>query len=302
MLASMLANSNRSFALPELQFLPAMLQLGNAQQRDPDAVATILLNSSYFLDLRICAGRAELDDLIKDGEPVAVVERILTRYIEMYMRKHPHIWIEHTPQNYRSFHLLKHFYPAAKFVHIVRDGRAAFNSVKRLPWGPNDVVNGAEWWARAVTECLSITAMNPDRVMTVRYEDLVTETAGALAAICEFVDLPYAEEMREGRGLIKPRWTLQLHRLVGQPPDPTVAYKWREELSPSEIAYFSHENHELLHRLGYAESVAPERPFGVPREAITRMFGKVMQVYRRKRNRRRFMRQFEAERRRLMAT
>ena len=46
-------------------------------------------------------------------------------------------WVDHTPVNLKFFmHLVKH-YERAKFIHIVRDGRAVASSVIPLEWGPN---------------------------------------------------------------------------------------------------------------------------------------------------------------------
>ncbi len=151
-LASMLANSEQSFALPEMHYVHDMLKTALVFGNDKRIIEKTLTSSPYFLELRLCNSKAELDDIIGSGDPIEVIENILKKYLRTYSTKTPSLWIEHSPRNFRFFHVLRYCFPATKFIHIIRDGRAAYNSVKKPKWGPVDVVNGAEWWSQNVSE------------------------------------------------------------------------------------------------------------------------------------------------------
>src|SRR3954467_11184607 len=59
----------------------------------------------------------------------------------------PRRWTDHTPGNVRFFGTLHRHFSQARFVHLVRDGRAVAASVIPLDWGPNDAVEAATYWS-----------------------------------------------------------------------------------------------------------------------------------------------------------
>jgi len=83
-------------------------------------------------------------------------------------------WIETTPANAQVADVLCAAFPHARVINIVRDGRDVATSVASMPWGPNRPSASMRWWAtriRAVHTAMS--AAPADRVMTVRFEELV---------------------------------------------------------------------------------------------------------------------------------
>jgi hypothetical protein len=243
---------------------------------DKKTIIKTLTSCPRFLELRLCNNKAELDDIIGSGDPIEVIENILKKYLKTHTIKTPSLWIEHSPRNFRFFHVLRHYFPDAKFIHIIRDGRAAYNSVKKPKWGPVDVINGARWWSQNVGECLVLENLFPRDIMRVRFEDLVTNPQKTLKEVCSFVDFIYSEEMILGQGLIKPSYSKH-HKLVGKPPDRSAVDKWRRELSRKEINYFNYKNARLLKKLGYLESNDVKNPFGKITESLIRRVGKYVQ-------------------------
>ncbi|MEQ9414064.1 MAG: sulfotransferase, partial [Cyclobacteriaceae bacterium] len=71
------------------------------------------------------------------GSYVELINNIVKSYGEGFSKKCYTHWVDHTPSNLSSALLLNKLYPEAKFIHIVRDGRAVANSVIPLDWGPN---------------------------------------------------------------------------------------------------------------------------------------------------------------------
>ena len=67
-------------------------------------------------------------------------------------------------------------FPNAKFIHIVRDGRAVYRSTKEVDWGYKDVITGAINWNENVRSCMLKAKVFKDIVYTVRYEDLTNDS------------------------------------------------------------------------------------------------------------------------------
>lgn len=86
-------------------------------------------------------------------------------------------------------------WPNAKFIHIVRDPRGVALSAKAFEWG-TAVYFGIARWADLMDEWDRVTAaMEPDRVMEIRFEDLVTDHETVLASVCGFLGHSYTDEM-----------------------------------------------------------------------------------------------------------
>ncbi|MFP3915429.1 MAG: sulfotransferase family protein [Actinomycetota bacterium] len=83
-------------------------------------------------------------------------------------------WVETTPDNVASGGFLAKVFPGAKVIHMVRDGRDAAASVVNLGWGPSNIEDGLEWWARRMKAAQQgVAAMPANGVEVVRLEELV---------------------------------------------------------------------------------------------------------------------------------
>jgi hypothetical protein len=86
--------------------------------------------------------------------------------------------LEKTPANAIRIPFIDALYPDCVFVHIVRDGRHTTASLMArgvwLPYAPHQWV-----WAHR-TALPDLERLPPERVVRVRYEELVSTTSGAL--------------------------------------------------------------------------------------------------------------------------
>ena len=86
-------------------------------------------------------------------------------------------------------------WPDAKFIHIVRDPRGVALSAKAFEWG-TAVYFGISRWASLMDEWDRVTApMAADRLMEIRFEDLVTDHEAVLTDVCAFLGHSYSPEM-----------------------------------------------------------------------------------------------------------
>jgi hypothetical protein len=112
---------------------------------------------------------------------------------QLAVRPDAHVIVEKTPNHLMQSELQGRIYPDAHYVHIVRDGRDSTASQRQL-WGkrtdeyahPGRV---AERWADVIRDIR--THLSPLHFMEIRYEDVVTDPAGSLAAIFEHFELPF---------------------------------------------------------------------------------------------------------------
>jgi hypothetical protein len=148
-------------------------------------------------------------------------------------------------------------FPTARFVHLIRDGRAVAYSLTRVDWWEDGVVwwygdtprrwreRGGDPWELAaihwVRELASIGeglgAVAPERRLELRYEELVGEPVAVLRRVADFAGL--ADD---------PGWVAELSRL--RYPNKNEA--WRERLAPAARDRVETIQREELLRLGLA--------------------------------------------------
>jgi len=159
-------------------------------------------------------------------------------------------WVSHSPANIRHGPSLSRLFPDAKFVHIVRDGRAVAASLKKLPAGRGTMRELALTWSERLSHGLALEhALGQDRVLRVKYEDLLNDTNLELGKIVSFIGIDYQDKMVLGDGF---RVGGQGgHALVGKAPLLSRGGAWKEELSSREIELFEFYSAELLELLGF---------------------------------------------------
>lgn len=110
-------------------------------------------------------------------------------------------YMDKTPDYVARMDLIAGLLPEARFVHLIRDGRAVAASLLAQPWGPDDPVVAARHWVSRVRKGRnSARRLGPDRVMEVRYEALVDDPETALRDICAFAELDFDPTVLDHRG------------------------------------------------------------------------------------------------------
>jgi hypothetical protein len=171
-----------------------------------------------------------------------------------------------SPRYVRNLPTLHELWPAAKFVHLVRDGRDVGLSVlswkkvvvrgelvANLPtWEKDRTTTVALWWERLVRLGREDGApLGPAQYHELRYEALVADPASECEALCAFLGVPYDEAM------------VRDHE--GRPPTPGLR-KWRAQMPPEEVERFEAAAGELLEELGYPRAF-PQIDGGARRHA-----------------------------------
>lgn len=96
---------------------------------------------------------------------------------------------------HRKFDRLLLFWPKAKFIHIVRDGRDVARSNITMGWAGN-LFTGVDLWITAEQLWRQLAQkLNPEQKLTVYYEILSKEPEQVLREICQFIGVPFDQKM-----------------------------------------------------------------------------------------------------------
>lgn len=245
LLADLLGSSQDAIALQKTDF---KFKGANGQTGERD-VARWVGNGDFTL-----ANTDVLDRLQLPVDNKTFYLAAIAAYAEAHSGgKAPRIAVDHSPDNVRCAHILAREFPEARFIHLVRDGRAVYNSVKKLSWGPSTPLAGAQWWATQIAPGLALeSSLGSTRVLRVRYEDVVTDPAETLARICAFAEIRYDDAMSRGGGVKLSPYAADVHPNIGQAPMRERLEAWRKTLPEEEHEAFTLMNAALLHWLGYA--------------------------------------------------
>jgi Sulfotransferase family len=98
---------------------------------------------------------------------------------------------EKTPGHLEFVPTILEWFPRAKVICIVRDGRAAVLSAARLGWRAGDIVGLSMAWRQCVRWMISWERRYPHSFLRVRYEDLVRDPTGTLGVVDRFVGIGF---------------------------------------------------------------------------------------------------------------
>jgi hypothetical protein len=254
LLGAMLGAHSACICTPESHFKIRMLRSHrNRGELDPLTILRTLETNWRFklwgLDLDFNSiSESELSNSYQ-----GLLAWLVKRYAEKHGKATASIWIDHTPENTKYAATLSELFPQAKMIHIVRDGRAVAASVMPLDWGPNTIIETAPWWMKRVAYGLAAeSTLEKNRIMRVKYEDLVQNPEMILKRLCTYLDIDYQPEMIKANGFRAPRYSLSQHTLIGKPPDATRATAWKKELIARQIEVFESLTYEFLVELGYS--------------------------------------------------
>ncbi len=181
-----------------------------------------------------------------------ILHWIVAQYARQQGKASAPIWVDHTPENISYAQSLRQIFPHARFIHLVRDGRAVAASILPLDWGPNTIIKAARWWMRMASFGLAVEkTLGPEIVLRVKYEELVLEPEKTMQTISHFLGVDYQPAMLQATGFNPPSYTTRQHKLVGGKPDVSVVNRWEQKLTARQIEIFEHQTRDFLAYLGY---------------------------------------------------
>lgn len=164
-----------------------------------------------------------------------------------------------TPKYVKDIARLAELFPESRFVHIVRDGRDVVLSFKDLGWGPDSAIESALRWRNWVELGRDAARdIDRERYLEIRYEDLAADPAQVLRQVCEFIALPFSEQMFEyterADEIIGANYYPEGHGRIRLPPTSGLR-DWRTQMDREDLVKFELVAGDLLDRLGYERAV-----------------------------------------------
>ncbi|HEX8502980.1 MAG TPA: sulfotransferase [Pyrinomonadaceae bacterium] len=210
--------------------------------------------------------RAALDEI----RPFTVSEGFRAFYRLYAARQGKPRWGDKTPIYCLHMDAIRRVLPEARFVHIIRDGRDAALSLRKMWFSPGwEIEKQAAYWRNCVLAARRAGAGRGDYT-ELRYEDLILRTRQTLEGVCAHVGLSLEpgmlsyytrtpERLREHKGrsradgtpLVTQEQRLRQQEATKEPPDARRVFAWKEAMSRDERQRFGRVAGDLLRELGY---------------------------------------------------
>ncbi|MBT0569326.1 sulfotransferase [Curvibacter sp. CHRR-16] len=140
------------------------------------------------------------------------------------------------------------------FLNVVRDPRAQINSMNKAIIHDFDSLLNALTWAKSYAQGSALATLYPERVLTVRYEDFISNQEAVLRKICEFFQMEFSVDMldvsrnQEAQQIatMSALWVSNAHA-----PIPANVDKFKKSLSMEEIAIIETVAADAMQQYGY---------------------------------------------------
>lgn len=223
-------------------------------------------------DLPITVVAEELRSAVGDAAEVDYPEAITAAFRAYARVNGKSRWGDKTPRYVEHLELLSRLFPAARFIHLIRDGRNVALSYANVPFGPKTVGQAAALWSKRVRAGYEVgrSTLGGERYLEVLYEDLVEDAEGETRDICGFIGVEFDPGMLDyterARGSVLPRASAYNPHVTEKP---TVNVRsWQNSMPPDQVEVFEAVAGDTLSLIGY-ERRFPEP--GAKARAIARL-------------------------------
>ena len=150
-------------------------------------------------------------------------------------------------------------YPDMLFVNVVRDPRAQVASMNRAIIHDFDSLLNAQTWLAAHRAADHVRQRWPERVLTIRYEDFLSNQESTLRQVCNFLGIEFLPRMLDVAGSQEAKQISQLSALWSSNCYPPIAAnidKFKQQLTTAEINAIETVTGEYMDRYGYTRLTA----------------------------------------------
>lgn len=129
----------------------------------------------------------------KNNQKPVRLDRFYRKLFKHHIPKIKKRWAEKRPDNVHFIEeIINYFGSNSRFIHIIRDPRAVCCSIH--PAHPSQYWVQPDRWVDSVTAGLKFK--NHPQVLTLKYEDLVQSNSQTVRSICDFINEPYTDQMK----------------------------------------------------------------------------------------------------------
>lgn len=262
-LLRLLLNAHSQIAVPEeARFLTPLLTAEHAATdfRRPQLqkIARYLELSEEFELWNF--DHSEVVARIRDRDRMSLAELVAALYAAFAASERKAHWGDKS-LFIQQIDLLAEIFPTAAFIHIVRDGRDVFDSWRQLdPSRDCAPVTALDWKLKLALVSRAFAKLDPHRVLTVRYEDLIADPEAVGRAVCAFLRIPYEPAMLDYHKSSDRYIGAHHSRLIFSKIDAQNQAKWKERLKPREVLAYDLVAGGELRQFGYEQIPHRYRP------------------------------------------
>lgn len=233
---------------PESRFITELWS--GEDEVDRDTFLTALSEHKRFLAWGL--GIEDVRRQLGERKTLPYTDAISGTY-EAYVAKNgKRYWGDKTPRYVEHIPFLAEKFPAARFIHLVRDGRNVALSYSHVDFGPKNVARAARLWQRRVGGGIRDgRSLPPGRYIEIRNEDLATDTETEVKKVCEFLELDFDPKMLDEGERAKGEVSKVTHHHTPEASGRKHYSEWHEEMSPGNVEVFEAVAGETLSALGY---------------------------------------------------
>jgi hypothetical protein len=196
--------------------------------------------------------RAVIREIVNGAPTVGSAMAIVWR--EFARSRGKERWGEKRPLYWQQMDWLMRLFPDAQVVHLIRDPRSCVTSLLDVKWWRGGFQSALTTWTLSDRELRHFGERAPQgSYYALRFEDLLTEPRDELTKLCKFLGEDFDEAMLEFAGAasdIVPERKVW-HSLTHEPLDPTRGERWRERLTPSDVAVIEAVAGDAMKHHGY---------------------------------------------------
>ena len=195
-LLATLLSRNSEFSMPsETQFMCKVLPCGtelNTNKKKHYFMVEELFSYYRIHDLKI-----DKDEFLCFFRNYTSSYKDLFRaLLEYYAIKENKKYIgEKSPIHLLYVPLIMKWYPDAKVICIIRDGRDVVQSLKKVPWGHDSLLRYCADWNYSSMLIRKYKNQYGDSVRIIKYDDIVKTPAQSLDQLCGFIGITFEPEM-----------------------------------------------------------------------------------------------------------
>lgn len=227
---------------------------------DPAGVYEILEGEGRFSNLGLSSDG--FSEYLRPGGSYGVGEVARAILGSYFAEKKPEarVWVVKEGGSGFLINRISRELPEARFLHVIRDGRAVLNSGLNSirPYGDGermarDPLAVARVWSGFVDGVDAFRAAHPEQCLVCRYEDLMADEEAELRRLRLALDLPMeiAETGSSDYLEAMPEKERSIHKLVSGGAVRGRVDAWKDELGGGDRLVFEHRAHRTLRRHGY---------------------------------------------------
>ena len=140
------------------------------------------------------------------------------------------------------------------FLNVVRDPRAQVNSINKAIIHDYDPLLNTLSWVKAHEQAANLIEKHPGRVLTIRYEDFLTNQEAVLYKICQFLGIEFLDSMMNVSESKEAKDIAVLSALWesnSSAPIPAYIDKFKKTMSMEEIEIIETIADKYMERYGY---------------------------------------------------